>query len=66
MADIVRYDTGYNERGLEVQAPVVKCGCGQEVACDCFTNTCECGQEFNFAGQALRPRDQWEENEEEY
>lgn len=40
---------------------VVKCGCGQEVYCSGFTNTCECGADYNHAGQLLAPRSQWGE-----
>lgn len=35
--------------------------------CDCeveltgFTNTCECGTDYNGAGQELAPREQWGE-----
>jgi hypothetical protein len=43
-------------------ALVITCdSCQKEVVCVDFTNTCECGREYNFAGQALKPRDQWEE-----
>lgn len=40
---------------------IVKCGCGQNVECYAFTNSCECGREYNWAGQALAPRSQWGE-----
>jgi hypothetical protein len=62
MAEIVRNEKAYNNKGKEICAPVVKCsGCGEEVICADFTNTCACGMEYNFAGQTLKPRDQWEE-----
>jgi hypothetical protein len=62
MADIIGHKTTWNEKGREIQAPVVLCcNCGEQVTCSDFTNTCECGQEYNFAGQALKQRDQWEE-----
>ena len=38
-----------------------KCGCGRLVECRNFTNTCECGADYNFAGQQLAPREQWGE-----
>lgn len=41
--------------------PVVLCHCGKEVRCTGFTNTCECGSDYNFAGQQLAPRSQWGE-----
>lgn len=61
MPEPIRYVTYYTEWGNKANAPVIKCGCGKEVICDSFTNTCDCGQEYNFAGQALKPRDEWEE-----
>jgi hypothetical protein len=40
---------------------VGRCHCGREVVLDGFTNTCRCGSDYNFAGQALAPRSQWGE-----
>lgn len=38
----------------------IKCpSCGREVACHRFTNTCDCGREFNLYGEELALR--WEE-----
>lgn len=38
----------------------IKCpSCGREVACHRFTNTCDCGREFNLYGEELAMR--WEE-----
>jgi len=39
----------------------IECGCGREVECYAFTNTCDCGREYNHAGQRLAPRSQWGE-----
>lgn len=39
--------------------PIITCECGEEVVCRNFTNTCECGADYNFAGQMLAPREQW-------
>lgn len=41
--------------------PVIKCTCGREVLCAEFTNTCECGIDYNMSGQMLAPRSQWGE-----
>ena len=41
--------------------PVVTCSCGEEVICDRFTNTCDCGADYNFAGSLLADRNQWGE-----
>lgn len=38
-----------------------RCYCGAEVALDGFTNTCDCGRDYNWAGQELAPRSQWGE-----
>jgi len=66
MANIIRREaiTHFTAQGepIEVSTPVVLCGCGREVLCTDFTNTCECGCEYNWAGQALAPRSQWEES----
>ncbi len=45
---------------------VVTCDCGEEVECRNFTNTCECGLDFNFSGQELAPRSQWGEETGEH
>ena len=33
--------------------------CEQEVLLSGFTNTCDCGVDYNSAGQELAPREQW-------
>lgn len=38
-----------------------KCACGHRVYLGGFTNTCECGAEYNSAGQRLAPRSCWGE-----
>lgn len=38
-----------------------KCECGAEVMLDRWTNPCQCGIDYNAAGQALAPREQWGE-----
>ena len=35
--------------------------CGKEVELHGFTNTCECGVDYNMSGQELAPRSQWGE-----
>lgn len=35
--------------------------CGREVSLDGFTNTCECGADYNMSGSRLAPREQWGE-----
>jgi len=39
--------------------PEGKCVCGEIVILDEFTNPCECGRDYNSAGQLLAPREQW-------
>lgn len=39
--------------------------CGNEVILQGFTNTCECGRDYNSAGQQLAPREQWGEETNE-
>lgn len=36
-----------------------RCSCGRLVELYGFTNTCECGLEYNMSGQQLAPRSQW-------
>ncbi len=44
-----------------------RCNCGAEVYLDGFTNTCDCGRDYNMSGQELAPREQWgEETGESY
>ena len=45
--------------GREVERLLIRCDCGEEVVCARFTNTCECGREYNTSGQLLADRSQW-------
>src|ERR1019366_4380092 len=36
-------------------------GCSREVVLGGFTNTCDCGADYNGSGQLLAPREQWGE-----
>lgn len=55
------------DRGIERRtwsytiAAVGRCRCGRSLSLDAFTNSCDCGREYNFAGQELAPRSQWGE-----
>lgn len=40
---------------------IVRCVCGHHVECRGFTNTCECGADYNMSGDRLAPREQWGE-----
>ena len=49
-------------RRREGRCPAVgRCSCGREVVLGGFTNSCECGRDYNSAGQELAPRSQWGE-----
>lgn len=39
----------------------IKCRCGRVVYCDGFTNTCDCGRDYNWNGTLLAPRECWGE-----
>lgn len=39
----------------------VHCPCGAWLPCPGFTNTCDCGRDYNWAGQLLAPRSCWGE-----
>lgn len=45
---------------------VVKCDCGAEVLCSHFTNTCDCGRDYNMSGSLLADRSQWGEETGEH
>ena len=38
-----------------------KCECGEEIELRHFTNTCNCGRDYNSAGSLLASREQWGE-----
>lgn len=41
---------------------VIQCdGCKRHVTLHGFTNTCDCGADYNSSGQRLAPREQWGE-----
>jgi len=40
---------------------ILKCDCGERVALRGFTNTCDCGADYNMSGQRLASRAQWGE-----
>ena len=43
------------------QPAIGKCSCGREVDLAHFTNTCNCGADYNMSGQRLAPRQFWGE-----
>lgn len=49
-----------------VNPTIGRCDCGEEIPLDGFTNTCDCGRDYNSAGQLLAPRSQWGEETGEY
>jgi hypothetical protein len=53
--NIVRQREG---RGIPA---VGRCACGSEVTLSGFTNTCECGTDYNMSGDKLASREQWGE-----
>jgi hypothetical protein len=40
--------------------------CGRDVELRGFTNTCDCGADYNMSGQRLAPRSQWGEETGEH
>lgn len=42
------------------------CVCGAKIYLANFTNTCDCGRDYNSAGQELAPREQWGEETSEH
>jgi len=48
--------------GKRIADAVGRCNhCARHVTLSGFTNTCECGADYNMAGQRLAPRSQWGE-----
>jgi|7_EtaG_2_1085326.scaffolds.fasta_scaffold03534_4 hypothetical protein len=43
-----------------------RCDCGREVVLNSFTNSCPCGADYNWNGQALACRSQWGEETGEH
>jgi hypothetical protein len=43
-----------------------RCECGEEIYLDGFTNSCDCGRMYNWAGQELAPVSQWGEETGEH
>lgn len=52
---------GTVERWSWTQPAIGKCFCGRQVTLAGFTNACDCGRDYNSAGQMLAPREQWGE-----
>ena len=48
-------------RGWNEYAVIICPDCGRRVTLHGFTNTCECGADFNAEGAKLAPRSQWGE-----
>lgn len=49
------------KRESRYQPAIGLCECGREVELYGFTNTCDCGRDYNSCGQLLAPRSQWGE-----
>ena len=58
MASFIRKVPYFNGR-KNVERGVIKCACGREVTCRVFTNTCDCGRDYNMSGSLLADRSQW-------
>ena len=55
------------QREFKVVTPRIgRCVCGQEVHLTAFTNTCDCGRDYNMEGSELAPRQFWGEETGEH
>jgi hypothetical protein len=70
---VLAHPEEYEDRGIEHrvwQRKVYTQGicdvCGEVVELSGFTNPCDCGADYNFAGQRLAPRNQWGEETGEH
>ena len=52
--------------GVYRHPAVGECACGAHVVLANFTNTCNCGLDYNSSGQQLAPRSQWGEETGEH
>jgi hypothetical protein len=53
---------GVDRREHNYREPAVgRCVCGRNVELGRFTNSCDCGRDYNGSGQELAPRSQWGE-----
>lgn len=60
-------DGGVQKDERKIVTPRIgKCECGSEIYLDNFTNTCECGVDYNSSGHRLAPREQWGEETGEH
>jgi len=55
-----RYERGYSHPAIG------ECSCGRQISLANFTNTCECGADYNSSGQLLACRSQWGEETGEH
>lgn len=56
------YDLGLRISRHTYREPAIgECVCGREVSLGGFTNSCDCGRDYNWAGQELAPREFWGE-----
>lgn len=61
------YDMGVMDFHHTHKEPAIGlCDCGCEVSLGGFTNTCECGADYNWSGQRLAPRECWGEETGEH
>jgi hypothetical protein len=56
MAEKLGYENWVHHRVLKI-----RCTCGEILYCAHFTNTCDCGIDYDSSGQELAPRSQWGE-----
>lgn len=55
-------DRGVQTEYSEYRMPTIgECECGKHVELSSFTNSCECGRDYNMSGQELAPRECWGE-----
>lgn len=63
-------DNGIQECHARIKHPaIMECedpSCRAHIELEGFTNTCQCGIDYNFAGQRLATREQWGEETGEH
>ena len=46
---------------IDMERMKIRCHCGATLVCQGFTNTCDCGRDYNMSGDLLADRSQWGE-----
>jgi hypothetical protein len=66
MSITIVHEAEYDARGRKIADKIGRCECGELIELGGFTNTCECGRDYNWNGSLLAPRQCWGEETGEH